>query len=226
MKIHTQDFKSKVKDLGRELDSVVTYGQTELREELYSVSRNIDGNILKSVMKELIIESSVDIPINEIINYKIGILINGEYEYLDYGNYVVYSSEKEEDKDIYKITCYDKMLYAMKEYENSDITYPVTIRHYIKVICDKLNLTFVNEDSTFANYDKEIPTELYMNYNSDTQTYSPKGYTFRDVLDQLSEVTASTICINDNDELEIRYINNTLDEIDEEYFKDINVNFA
>lgn len=52
------------------------------------------------------------------------------------------------------------------------------------------------------------------------------GYKYRDVLDDLSEVTGSCICINNNDELELRYINNTNDTIDEEFFKDINVNFG
>ena len=31
---------------------------------------------------------------------------------------------------------------------------------------------------------------------------------------------------NNNDELEVRYINNTFDEIDEEFLRDVNVNFG
>ena len=144
------------------------------------------------------------------------------YDYISYGNYIVYKSEKQEDLNSYKITCYDKMLYSMVDYSGLDITYPITIRDYIDRICESINLTFKNKASTFVNYDKTIPSELFIDADGNSL-----GYTFRDVLDQLAEVTASTICINEtDDELEIRYINTTNDTINEEYLKDINVNFG
>ena len=146
----------------------------------------------------------------------------GAYEYITLGTFVVYKVEKQEDTQSYKITCYDKMLYSMKDYESLNITYPITVRNYINAICNKLGLTFKNINDTFANYDKQIPKELYL----DTDGKS-LDYTFRDVLDDLAEVTASTICINEDDgKLEIRYINNTNDTIDEEFLKDVNVNFG
>ena len=239
MKTHTSAFKTKIKKLGRELDSVITYelnGETiELgNTELNSVSPYYEGGILKSVMKVLDIDSNIDIPLETVINYQFGIKVRNDnvqdyrdnYDYIDFGNYVVYKSEKQEDTNSYKIICYDKMLYSMKEYENLNITYPITIRNYISAIANYMNVDFANETDTFANYDKQIPNELYLSYNSDTQKWDSLGYTFRDVLDELAEVTASTICINDDDELEIRYITNSGDTIDEEYLKDINVNFG
>ena len=113
------------------------------------------------------------------------------------------------------------MLYSMVDYEKMDISYPISIRDYIKAICDKLGLTFANASNTFANYDKMIRKELYLSEDG-----TSLGYTFRDVLDELSQVTASCICINENDELEIRYINDTNDTIDEEFLKDVNVKFG
>ena len=73
-------------------------------------------------------------------------------------------------------------------------------------------MVFANEYDEFANYDKEISSDLYKDL----------GYTYRDVFDELAQVTASTICLNDNNDLEIRYITETNDVIDEEYFKDVN----
>jgi hypothetical protein len=145
----------------------------------------------------------------------------GEYEYIDFGNYIVKEVEKQEDTRCYLIKCYDKMLYSMKDYESMSITYPISIRNYINAICTHLNLTFANTTDEFTNYNKEIPNELYLDGEGNSI-----GYTFRDVLDDLAEATASTIVINDNDELEIRYITDTEDTIDEEYLKDINVNFG
>ena len=235
MKAHTNDFKTKIKEFGRELDSIITYTiegvDYELgMEELSSVTPHYEADILKSVMRQLDLESNTDIPIGTVINYQFGVKVrdNDEedyrdnYDYIDYGNYIVYSSEKQEDTNSYKIICYDKMLNAMKEYESMGVVYPITIRSYISAICTHLGLTFKNANSVFANYDKEIQSELFL-----TEDGESLDYTFRDVLDQLAEVTASTICINeDDDELEIRYISDTNDTIDEECFKDINVNFG
>jgi len=216
VKTHTSDFKNKIKEFGRELDSLITYTisgtTTELgNEELNSVSPHYEGAILKSVMKQLDIDSNVDIPVGTEINYQFGVKTRYEevenyrdnYDYIDYGNYIVYSSEKQEDTRSWKIICYDKMLYAMKDYENSNITYPITIRNYISAICTKIGLTFANASDTFANYDKQITSELYLDSDGNSL-----GYTFRDVLDELAEATGSTICINDDDELEIKYIDN------------------
>lgn len=226
MKAHTSSFKEQIKTMGRELDSKITYTlngvNVELgKEQLNSITPTYQGALLKSVMKELDIDSNVYIPEKTILNYQFGVKVNGEYEYINFGNYVVYKAEKQEDTNSYKLTCYDKMLYSMIDYEKMNITYPISIRDYIKAICNKLGLTFKNANSTFANYNRKINNELYLDASGNSLSY-----TFRDVLDELSQVTASCICINGNDELEIRYINETNDTIDEEFLKDININFG
>ena len=222
MKVHSDGFKQQIKTMGKEIDSIITIGNAVLgKNELNAVTPSYQGALLKSVMKQLDLDSNIDIPLNSVLNYKFGVKVNGEYEYIDFGNYVVYKVEKQEDTNSYKITCYDKMLYSMIDYANMNITYPITIRDYINKICEYLGLTFANSNDTFANYDKEISNELYLNSDNESM-----GFTFRDVLDQLAQVTASTICINDDDELEIRYITETGDTIDEEYLKDVNVNFG
>ena len=227
MKIHTNDFKNELIKFGREIDCIISYelnGETiELgAAELNTITSHYEGSILKSVMKQLDIETNVEIPKETVLNCQFGLKVNGEYEYLNFGNYVVYNVEKQEDTKDYKIICYDKILYSMKPYENMNITYPITIRNYINQICNKLGLTFKNINDEFANYDREINVELYLDSEG-----NDLGYTFRDVLDELAQATASTICINETtDELEIRYINNTNDLIDEYYLKDVNVKFG
>ena len=204
MKVHTSDFKEQIKQFGRELDSKITYeiGNEEIelgKEELNSISPHYEGAILKSVMKQLDIDSNVEIPIGTILRYQFGVKVDEEYEYIDYGNYVVYSVEKQEDTNSYKIVCYDKMLYAMKEYENSDITFPIAIKDYLEAICEKIGLEY--EGSSFANDDKIIANELFLDSEGKSM-----NYTFRDVLDQIAEASGGTICINKDDKLEIRYI--------------------
>lgn len=227
MKTHTNQFKTNISKLGRQQDSKITYelnGETiELGEEsLNSVTPRYNADILKSIMRILEIDSKVDIPVGTILNYQYGIKVGNDYEYLNYGNYIVYQSEKQEDLVSYKIVCYDKMLYSMVDYEAMNITYPITIRDYISAICTHLGLTFKNASDEFANYDKVIESELYLDEDGNSL-----GYKFRDVLDELAQVTASTICINEeDDELEIRYITDTNDIINEDYFKDVKVDFG
>ena len=217
MKAHTNSFKEQIKLIGKEIDSRITFGSTVLgKDDLNAVTPSYQGAILKSVMKQLDIDSNVEIPIGTILKYEFGLKVNGEYEYINYGNYIVYSIEKQEDTNSYKITCYDKLLYSMLDYVKLPITYPISVRDYINSLSTVLGLKFANKSGTFANYDKQIQADLY----------DGLGYTFRDILDELAQVTASTICLNNNDELEIRYITETGDTIDEEYLKDVNVNFG
>ncbi len=250
MKSVTKKLKNEIKQYGRQIDIIITYndGEEHLLDSdvLFSITSSVNGNILKSVMKQLDFESSVKVPKGSIINVKFGVQVNLSltvaevnamkvnrfnklpvkllsaglkgFEYINLGNYIV-SKEPEYNADTlsYNHVCYDKMLYSMKDYEKLSILYPCTIREYINKICEYLGLTFKNANDTFANYNKQIKLDLYDGYN----------YTFRDILDELAQVTASTICINEEtDELEIRYLNDTQDIIDEDYLKDVNVEFG
>lgn len=218
MKVHTNAFKEQVKEMGRELDSLITFGNTELgAEQLNSVTPSFESSILKSAMKMLEIDSNVEIPKGSVVNYKFGVKVNGTYEYLDFGNYIVKEVEKQEDTLSYRVVCYDKMLNTMKDYTTlQNGTFPMSVRDYINNLCLDCGLTFKNASEEFANYDKIIESDLYADL----------GYTYRDIFDELSTVTASTICLDKEDRVEVRYITDTLDTIDEEYLKDINVNFG
>ena len=165
--------------MGRELDSIITYGGTVLgNEQLNAVTPSFQGGILKSVMKQLDIDCNEPIPVGTILNYKFGVKVDGEYEYLDFGNYVVKNVEKQEDTMSYKITCYDKLLFSMKEYTKMPITYPISVRDYINSLCIFLGLRFANSNETFVNYDKLIKQELYLDASG-----NDIGYTFRDVFE-------------------------------------------
>ena len=136
----TPPFKQQIKLIGKETDSIITTGSMVLgKNELNAVTPSYQGALLKSVMKQLDIDSNVDIPLNSVLNYKFGVKVNGEYEYLDFGNYVVYKVEKQEDTRSYNITCYDKMLYSMVEYKADRVG--IKVRHinpaYTSQTCSK-----------------------------------------------------------------------------------------
>jgi len=208
MRTHTQDFKNKIKDI-RETEAIITYNDngntiTLNGDNIKRLKYSVNGDILKSIMKQLEIKIDRKISKDTILNLNFGAKINNNYEYLNYGNFIVYEVEEEKETGYFNLLCYDKMLYSMKEYESLGVEYPISIKDYINAICSRLGLTFKDKNNVFANYNKTIPSELYL--SSEGKSY---GYTYRDVLDELAQVTASAICINENDELEIRYFNDT-----------------
>ena len=228
MKIHSDNFKETIKSLGRMQDVRITYTLNNKQlildgENINSITPNYEASLLKSIMKGLDLDSNVDIPLGTEIKFEYGLLVNGVYEYLNYGNYIVYSSEKQEDTLSYSIKCYDKLLYSMKDYEHIEVNYPCKIKKFLTELCKKIGLEF--KDSTFANQDREFANELFMTINEDG-TYSSMGYTYRDVLDQIAETTGGCICMTLDDKVEVRYINDTNDTIDEEYINDTNVSFG
>jgi hypothetical protein len=222
MRLVSDKFKENIVLLGREIDSRITYGNEVIYgDKLFSIKLILNSDLLKSVMKAIEIECSEDLPLNSIIKYEFGLLVDEEYEWINYGNYKIIEKSYNEDSKTYSYMCYDKMVESMIDYFEMPIQYPINVREYINEICKTLNIEFKNKEDEFVNYDKQIKSELFLDENGESLQY-----TFRDVLDMLAEITASNIIINDNDELEIRYINDTNAEINEEYFKDINVKFG
>lgn len=213
MKLHSADFKEIMKQ-PREATRELTKNGVALNLDLIKgLKYNANVDFLKSLMKNLEITTSETLQKNDVINFKYTVNVNGTNESLNYGNFVVYEIEEQEDTGDFKITCYDKMLYSMTPYEGIDKEFPLTVRDYIGGICEKIGLSFASADTTFTNYDKIINEDLY----------NGLGYTYRDVLDEFSQATASMICINENDEVEVRSIVETNDVIDEDFMNDTNI---
>lgn len=205
MKEHTSNFETEIKTYGRQQAVQVIYEQDGEEvvldnENIFSATPNFKANLLKSAMKSIILDCSVEIPVGTRLQFKYGILVGNAYEYLNFGYYIVNKVEKKEDARSYEMTCYDKMMLSMVDYIDLGIEYPITIRNYIAAICNHLEIDFGSNEDQFVNYDKEIEGELYLDENGDSL-----DYTFRDVLDELSQATASVICIDENDQLVVRY---------------------
>ena len=204
MKTHTQGFKENLTKFGREFNDILTIDNSSFDiGNVISINQSYEGSLLKSVMKTLKIDSKVLIAKGSVVNWQLGLKVGNSYEYLNMGNYIVNKVEKQEDKNSYLITCYDKMLLSMIDYEDMELTFPISIRDYLDEICDYLGITFGSSNDTFINYDQLLNVDLYLDNNK-----NKIGYTFRDVLDDIAQVTGSIICINSNDQLEVRYINN------------------
>lgn len=267
MRTCSNDYKTNIRKPGRQISCVieVTDGLTtyELNNDnLYSVVYSSNTDILKSVMKELELVTSIEIPTSAILNAKFGVrvdkyiqttdeeyqidkdyytYVNNEYillipgtdyevgdsiigtiyefqkfEYINMGTYLVKSSEKQEETNNYKVLCYDYLLKSMVEYKTlQNGTFPMTIKQYLSNLCTDLGLTYTNELVTFGNETKILDSDIYANL----------GYTYRDILDEISQVAGGNIIMDHNNYVKVKYPTATGIIIDEDDLHNTNITF-
>lgn len=200
MKAHTKGFKDNISLYGRKLNTKIFY-------EINGVQKVLDGDkienvniitntdLLKTVMKQVEFQSKNKIPKGTIINVKNGVKVDNEFEYIDFGNFIVHESYWNVDINSYTHICYDNMLKTMIDYSELNIKYPIKLREYINEIAEKCGLEFANINDEFVNYNVDITKD---NFNNGS-------YTFRDVLDYVCELIGGWLVINENDKLSVKY---------------------
>lgn len=195
MRTHTQAFEEELVKLGKQQKVLISYGNTTLSNDVInSVTYSFDTTLLKSIMTCLEIDSNVEIPKDTEINFKYGLLINGAYEYLDYGQFIVSEVEKQEDTISYKIVAFDKMIYAMQDYEPLEVEYPISNTDFFEELVGVLGYT-LPQSYTLDNGDKLLPYDVFDGI----------GYTYRDVLDDIAEANGVNFIMND-DVIEIKRV--------------------
>lgn len=243
MKQVSQQFKEEIKKYGRQIDVIITYKENGIDKmldtnNLFSVTPITNGNLLKSIMKQLDFESYVKVPKGTWVNVKFGLLISQGltvqdvhqmrvnrlnstevkmlqgFEYINLGGYLV-AEEPEYNADTLSYThkCFDKMIYTMKSYENTGISYPTTVKNLLTSVANKVGIRV--KETAFYNENQIIQSDIY----------NGLGYTYRDILDEIAQATGSIVCIDEFDRLEVRYLNETNETINEDSLKDINVEF-
>lgn len=216
MRVHTNGLKNELKEV-KEQDYKVSYGTTVISgNALKNFNPVVNSDLLKSVMKEFYFETSKSIEKGTVVNAKQGILVNNNYEYIDYGDYIIKESEYNPNSKTYSYKCYDYMLKTMIDYKKLNITYPITIKDYIKAICTYCGLEFASYNNDFVNSTKTIKEDYFDNGKN----------TFRDILDYLAQLVSGWICIDKNNKVEVRYTNETNENFDEDYIRNINVDFT
>lgn len=138
----------------------------------------------------------------------------GQYtapEYIDFGSFKVISQETTKGGEETKIKMYDKMIESLVRYDLEpiyDVVYPCTLLEFLEAICTKLGWTLAT--TSFPNDDLVISSDLFTNQGYQCMTY-------RAVLDQIAEATASIIYFNNDNELVLRQVSHDteLDTIDQ-----------
>lgn len=199
----------------------VEVDETIYAEDIYSVSIVNRGELLSTMMKELDFEVSKDLRIGDIIGCQFGLKVNGNYEYVDYGKYMIYSKEFNEDTKTYNYVAFDRMLLTMQE-ASSDFLKTLeetTLASAISNICNQVGLSFTattQELEDYPNLSKEI----------NEGTFTDMEITYRDVLDMICQALGLSMIVEEK-QLILKALNKTIvDSFDEQYLKDTNVSFG
>ena len=202
-------WKDSINAYGKELETeLIIDGTTFKAKDVVSVNPHYSGALYSSVMKELDLEvlGEHNLKGQTITSTKLGARFGeGDYDYISLGTYYIKECEYDVASKTTKCECYDRMLQAMIPY---DITfeYPITVGAYLQGICERLEWELAT--TTFCNSSIEIEEEKFDN-----------SYTFRDVLDQIAQVSGGLIAFKNDEKLYVIYPTESGEIIDESNLK-------
>lgn len=199
----SNDFKTAMKQPVKELDAYIKLDEDNKitsADDLISFKISCDTGMCKTAMRKLegkyLGEHNL---LGQWVHVGFGVkLPNGTFEYLDYGSFLITEITTTKDTGVTQIIGYDKMINSMTKYSKLNIEYPITLYEYTQILCSRCGLVLGNK--TFTHADWLINQELWENIN---------GITYRDILVQIAQVTASTCIISNDDKVYFKSIYNT-----------------
>ena len=206
---HNELFRKYLNTYGRQLNVVVEdhAGKTYSNNEVVSVTKTFKTDLCKSTMQQLNIEIEGDVSLDETVNVKLGVSLQGtDIEQIDFGDFIITDREFVVDTESTKFTAYDNMYKAHVDYDPNAFAFPCTVYELVRNVCDLLEIPFEQEE--FNNSDKVIESNVFLN----------SALTYRDVFDMLAQVTGLNVLISKN-KLVFREYKNTGITIDEVVLK-------
>ena len=206
---HNELFREYLNTYGRQLNVVVEdhAGKTYSNNEVVSVTKTFKTDLCKSTMQQLNIEIEGDVSLDETVNVKLGVSLQGtDIEQINFGDFIITDREFVVDTESTKFTAYDNMYKAHVDYDPNAFAFPCTVYEFVRNICDLLEIPFEQEE--FNNSDKVIESNVFLN----------SALTYRDVFDMLAQVTGLNVLISKN-KLVFREYKNTGITIDEVVLK-------
>lgn len=193
-------------------NSRVKYLATDLNKA-YTVDEvnNMRNGLLEKTRVKYLIdkESRENIGSASAINVKLGVRTSEfeEYEYVDYGEFVVYDKEDVIEKNATKLYLYDHLIDTHVPYDEDPLgldfsSGEITVGVLLQAICSKFEFNLITP--TFVNSTKIIDEDKYLGLNM----------TYRDILDEIAAVAGGFIKIFNKD-LSVAYPTETGEIIDE-----------
>lgn len=187
-----------------------------LRKKKQVVAKEIkysfEGKLFKTIMKqiEITVKNANEMK-DKNINFKYGIYVNNDYEYIDLGDFYIKDIEDSKSKDELTVTGYDKMIKFMKTFKQSELqlTYPCTLLTLILKICEVCGVELYSTD--FFNADLLI----------DEDYFTAQELTYRDVLEKIAQSTLTTAFIKENKLYLCKIDNKVVEKLDKTYLTDL-----
>ena len=197
-----------------DMEIIAKNGGTEVAfditgEHIYSIKLITKGVLFSTLMKELDFESDINLTVGSSLKYKFGLKVNNEYEYLDYGKFIIYKKEIDQDTGHYIYTCYDYMLKTMVKLDDrfhlpsGMLPENFNITAVIETICDILGL-IVDTEVIDWEHPSGPPKPYKFAENKyrivDIDKTNENLVTYRDLLDQICQFCGINMYMK-NDEL-------------------------
>lgn len=237
MRTVSNDFLSNIVGFGKELDirvathsfdtNTFTYVEgTSFNEYLYRMEIYFKSDMLKTCMRELVLEYEKDnqiissnVQIGDVVCIQLGVkLDNVPYQYVDLGKFIINEINDNKDNNSITIKAYDYMILTMVEHDTPlELTYPCTLSDYLDAISTKFGFTITYDH--LNNDDMVLESDPYLDENENSL-----GYTYRDILDEICEATGGIMDVDESYNLRLKYLSSTKDlTIDNTYLKEDNV---
>ena len=167
----SNDFKTAMTQPIKELQAYIDADGLSIRSEddLISFEVGCDSGLCKTAMRKLKVKYLGEHNLlGQRIHAGFGVkLESGQFEYLDYGSFLVSELTVTKDTGITEIVAYDEMVNAMKPYTKLDVTYPIDLYTYTQKLCEACGLELGN--AVFGRNLLNISTP---------KTHSANGITF------------------------------------------------
>ena len=200
------EFKTAMKQPIKELRSYIklpadTYIRSE--DDLISVKISGEGGLLKTVMRSFEGRYLGDHNILGLeVQVGIGVkLADSTFEYIDYGSFLVTKIEFNKETGITTATGYDLMIKTMQAYVPF-ANYPISMESFATGLASACGLTLASSGITNGSF--IISAELFENIN---------GITYREILQQIAEASGSIAMIGTDDQLYLKDVADTLEEL-------------
>ncbi len=203
---------------GKEINPSIYYtinGTTTTlgRDDIKSAKVYFNAPVLGTIMSGLSVEIYDTLPTNTPIYFKNVATLDTYTQNKVYGPYYVKDTQYNADTRTYSIELYDEFLPTMVDYQPITIIYPTTIYDFFIQLVSELNLT--TSIASLPNGSLTMDSDIYEDIN----------YTYRNVLDDIAQATASRFKIS-NGEIELAPLGTTTISIDDDILKNQNIEFG
>lgn len=202
----SSNFKQAMKRPIKELDAYINTDTEQIKsaDDLISFKLSCDTSMCKTAMRKLEAKIIGDHDlVGKWVNVGFGVrLEDRSFEYLDYGSFLITEITTSKDTGVTQVVGYDKMINTMVEYTPLEVTYPIGLYDYTVALCRECGLDVANQ--SFINNNWQITEDLWANIS---------GITYRDILVQIAQATASTCIIDSENKVFFKYITPTGEEL-------------